>query len=88
MRGGTVWGYEKKGRNAAEQPNTDVWKVEKCYTNPKTLVHNWHETRAKAEVSAKVYSSYISKKMSSNKYSANTKVIQNLTTSCCINLLG
>ena len=52
MRGGTVWGLQKKELKPTEQPNTDVWKVEKCYNNPKTLIHNWHETRAKAEVSA------------------------------------
>ena len=52
MRGGTVWGLQKKELKPTEQPNTDVWKVEKCYKNPKTLIHNWHDTRAKAEVSA------------------------------------
>jgi len=33
------------------QPCTNIWRVEPKYSDPRTLIDNWRENRAKTEVS-------------------------------------
>lgn len=40
----------QKSIEVGSQPNTDTWKLETVYTNPKTLIGNWYEQRSKLEV--------------------------------------